>query len=65
MELCNATVADDGKMPFYREVPQELIRIRENTTSFFVTLTEVVILLTMAALTLFNTFYVSNRLREY
>jgi len=52
-------------MPEFRELAQDIGRIRGNSNSVFVKLTEVLIIGLMTFCTIFNTFYVPNKLREY
>ena len=52
-------------LPEYRDKAEALIKLRANYTGFFERLTEVIILMLMTFLCIFNTFYVPNHLREY
>ena len=52
-------------MPEYRDRASDFILIRSNWTGFFERLTELMILIMMSAITVFNTFYVPNHLKEY
>ena len=52
-------------MPEYRDRAEDFIRMRENWQGFFERLSEVVILLLMFVITILNTFYVPDHLKEY
>ena len=52
-------------MPEFFEDPQDLVRIRANISSYFVKASEVGVMLLMAGLSIFNTFYVNARMKGY
>ena len=51
-------------MPEYRDQADDLKKIRKNYTGFFERLTEITVISLMTVLTIYNTFYVPNYLRE-
>ena len=59
----HATAKDS--MPEFRDKADDLKSIRSNYSGFFERFTEITIILTMVLLTIFNTFYVPNDLKEY
>jgi len=53
-----------NRMPEYRDKAADLIKLRSNFTGFFERSTEIIIIFIMIILTIFNTFYVPNYLKE-
>ena len=58
------TPEDHDKMPEFRDTADELKKLRKNYSGFFARITEITIISTMIVLTIFNTFYVPNHLRD-
>ena len=63
-ELCGIKSEFDP-LPEFADQASALVKIRSNTTSFFIKLSEMLVIFLMSIFTLFNTFYVPTKLREY